>query len=72
VLKDEFEHFWDYKATWAAERFLKHWTTTALKSRLQPIRDFVKTIRSHSHRTLPYIGSRLTNAIAERVNRIIT
>ena len=23
VLKDEFEHFWDYKAPWAAERFFK-------------------------------------------------
>jgi transposase len=71
VLKDEFEHFWDYKATWAAERFLKRWTTSALKSRLQPMRDFVKTIRKHSHRILPYIGSRLTNAIGEGVNRII-
>ena len=24
-LKEEFEHFWIYKATWAAERFLKNW-----------------------------------------------
>ena len=24
-LKDEFEHFWRYKARWAAERFLKKW-----------------------------------------------
>jgi transposase len=71
VLKDEFERFWDYKATWAAERFLKRWTTTALKSRLQPMRDFVKMIRKHSHRILPYVASRLTNAVAEGVNRII-
>jgi transposase len=71
VLKDEFEHFWDYKATWAAKRFLKRWTTTALKSRLQPLRDFVKMIRKHSHRILPYVISRLTNAVAEGVNRII-
>lgn len=71
VLKDEFEHFWDYKATWAAERFLKRWTTTALKSRLQPMRAFVEMIRKHSHRILPYVSSRLTNAIGEGVNRII-
>ena len=45
VLKDEFEHFWDYKATWAAKRYLKRWTTTALKSRLQPMRDFVSGFR---------------------------
>ena len=35
-LKEEFEHFWDYKATWAAERFLKHWTKSALLSRWSP------------------------------------
>jgi transposase len=71
ILKDEFEQFWDYKATWAAERFLKRWTTTALKSRLEPIRDFVRTIRKNYHRIIPYVESRITNAIAEGLNRII-
>ena len=71
VLKDEFVRFWNYKATWAAERFLKYLTTTALKSRLQPMHDFVKMIRKHSQRILPYIGSRLTNVAAEGINRII-
>ena len=71
ILKDEFEQFWDYKAPWAAERFLKRWTTTALKSRLEPIRDFVKTVQEHWHRIIPFIESRITNAIAEGLNRII-
>ncbi len=71
VLKDEFERFWEYKAPWAAERFLKNWTTTALKSRLEPLRKFVKTIRKNKHRLLPFIESRLTNATAEGLNRII-
>jgi transposase len=71
VLKDEFEQFWEYKALWAAERFLKNWMTTALKSRLQPIRDFVQTLKRHQHQILPYIGTGLTNAIAEGLNRII-
>ena len=71
VLKDEFEHFWEYKAPWAAERFFKRWTTTVLRSWLEPMRNFVKMIRKHSHRILPYIGSRLTNAVAEGINRII-
>ena len=71
ILKDEFEQFWDYKAPWAAERFLKRWTTTALKSRLEPIRNFVKTVREQWHRIIPFIESRLTNAVAEGLNRII-
>ena len=71
VLKDEFEQFWDYKAPWAAKRFLKRWMTTALKSRIEPIRKFVQTIKKHIGRIIPFIGSRLTNAIGEGLNRII-
>ncbi len=71
ILKDEFNRFWDYKAPWAAERFLKRWGTTALKSRIEPIRKFVKTIRKHQHRILPFIGTRITNAIGEGINRVI-
>ena len=71
VLKDEFEHFWEYNAPWAAEKFLKRWTTTALKSRLEPIRDFVKMLRKHMHRIITFVESKLTNAMAEGLNRII-
>jgi transposase len=71
VLKDEFEKFWDYKAPWAAERFLKGWMTTALKSRLEPIIKFVKTLKRHYDHILPFIKSHLTNAVAEGLNRII-
>jgi transposase len=71
VLKDEFEHFWEYNAPRAAERFLKRWMTTALKSRLEPISVFVKTLKKHMHRILPFISSGLTNAVAEGLNRII-
>ncbi len=71
VLKDEFEHFWEYNAPWAAEKFLKRWTTTALKSRLEPIRDFVKMLRKHMHRIITFVESKLTNAMAEGLNRVI-
>lgn len=71
VLKDEFESFWEYKSCTAAAKFLKRWETTALKSRLEPIRAFVKTLRNHKDNILTFIGSRLTNAVAEGLNRII-
>jgi transposase len=70
-LKDEFEQFWDYKAPWAAERFLKSWTTAAMRSRLEPLKKFVRTIRRHFTEVLAFVGSRLTNAIAEGLNRIV-
>jgi transposase len=70
-LKDEFEQFWEYKAPWAAERFIKHWMTSALRSRLDPMRKFVNTLRQHYDGVLAFVGSRLTNAIAEGLNRIV-
>jgi transposase len=71
ILKDEFEQFWEYNAPWAAQRFLKRWMTTALRSRIPSIRTFVGTLKEHAHRILPYINSRLTNSIGEGLNRII-
>lgn len=70
-LKEEFEHFWDYKATWAAERFLKHWTKSTLLSRLEPMRKFVHTLRRHQEAVVAFIDTRVTNAIAEGINRIV-
>lgn len=71
VLKDEFEHFWQYGARWAAKRFVKQWGTSALKSRLQPIQNFVTMLRKHLHRILPFIDKPITNAKSEGLNRII-
>ena len=71
ILKDEFDRFWDYKAPWAARSFLKRWGTTALKSRLEPLRKFVTTIRNHSEDIITFVECRITNAVAEGLNRII-
>ena len=70
-LKDEFEQFWEYKAPWAAERFVRRWMTSSLRSRLKPLRKFVNTLRQHYDGVLAFIGSRLTNAAAEGLNRIV-
>jgi len=45
--------------------------TTALKSRLESIRKFVKTLKKHMSRIITFIECRLTNAVAEGLNRII-
>lgn len=70
-LKDEFEHFWRYRARWAAERFLKEWTTAALRSRLEPLRRLVNTLRKHAAGITAFVDTHLTNAAAEGLNRII-
>ncbi len=70
-LKDEFERFWNFKATWAAERFLKIWTKSALLSRLEPMRKFVTTLRKNQDAVVAFIQTGVTNAIAEGLNRIV-
>ena len=71
VLKDEFEQFWEFSNISKAEEFLDSWCKTANRSRLESIKDFVKTIRKHKCRLLPFIETHLTNAAAEGINRII-
>jgi transposase len=71
VLKDEFEAFWDYKCSVAAESFFKGWITAALRSRLKPMREFAFTLRRHALHILPFVKTHLTNAVSEGINRII-
>ena len=40
-------------------------------SRLEPLRKFVHTLRRHQDAVLAFIGTRVTNAIAEGLNRIV-
>jgi transposase len=71
VLKDEFNRFWDFSYKTSAENFLKHWMTTALKSRIPSLKKFVETIRFHFDNIMPFIDRPLTNAVGEGINRIL-
>ena len=42
-----------------------------LKSRLEPLRKFVTTIRKHSEDIITFVECRITNAVSEGLNRII-
>jgi transposase len=71
VLKDEFEHFWNYRYPRAAKAFLKRWMTAALKSRIASMREFVGTLRNHFENIITFIERPLTNAVGEGLNRVI-
>jgi transposase len=71
VLKDEFEHFWNYRYRASAEKFLKRWITAALRSRIPSLRRFVGTLRNHFENILAFIDRNLTNAVGEGLNRIV-
>ena len=71
VLKDEFEHFWNYSYRGAAEKFLRRWITAALRSRIPSLRQFVTTLRNHFDNILAFVDRNLTNAVGESLNRIV-
>ncbi len=45
--KEKFQLFWDYTSPKWAQRYLRRWCKGAMRSRLEPIKKFVGTIRSH-------------------------
>jgi len=71
VLKDEFEHFWNYNNKACAEKFLKRWITTALRTRIPSLKTFAHTMRKHFENITAFIDRNLTNAVGEGLNRII-
>ena len=63
LLKEEFQQFWEYDSpTWAG-KFLDQWCSKALRTRIGPIKKFVRTVRNHhelllnSFRTREHTGS---------------
>lgn len=70
VLKDEFEHFWNFTCRDTAEEFLKKWMTRALRSRIPSLRKYVGTLRNHYDNIVTFIDRNITNAVGEGLNRI--
>ncbi|MBT7914678.1 hypothetical protein HN588_12305, partial [Candidatus Bathyarchaeota archaeon] len=58
-------------ASSAAKRFLNNWTTAAMRSRLEPLKKFVRAVRKHANGILAFVETHLTNAVAEGINRIV-
>jgi transposase len=70
-LKDQFEHFWNFRAEEPAESFLKQWSTSVLRTRLEPMKKIGRTLRKYSSEIISFVHSQLTNAVGEGLNRII-
>lgn len=70
-LKDEFEQVWEFVYKGSAISFLQKWITTALKSRLEPIKKFARNARLYFENIVNFIDCHLTNAVSEGINRLI-
>jgi transposase len=58
LMREDFQRFWTYSsATWAG-KFLKDWTTRAMRSRLKPMKKVAKTLRNHKELILNWFHAK--------------
>jgi len=70
LLKEEFQRFWQYtSATWAG-KFLDEWTTKVMRSRLDPLKKVVGTLRNHRPLILNWFRAKRTvsSGVVEALN----
>ncbi len=49
LLKDEFQHFWQYSSPVWAKKFLKSWCNKTMKSKIEPMKKIAKMVRAHEN-----------------------
>lgn len=70
-LKEVFQLFWTYRQPRRAEQHLRKWMNSAMRSKLQPFKRFVRMVRSHLDGVLPWTKIRLSNGAVEAMNNKI-
>jgi len=73
LLKESFQLFWNYKSPYWAEWYLNKWCARAMRSRLEPIKAFVRTLRRHQPLIMNWFKAQkqYSSGIVEGLNRKI-
>ena len=58
LLKETFQHFWDYRSTGWAVAFLDRWCDQVMRSRIEPMKKVAKTLRAHRMLLLNWFKAR--------------
>jgi transposase len=71
LLKESFQAFWNYRSVYWARWFFRKWCTRAMRSRLDPIKRFVGTLRRHEELIMNWFRAKkaLNSGIVEALNR---
>lgn len=71
LLKEAFQVLWTYRSPYWARWYLKKWCFTAARSKLEPIKRFVKSIRKHEDLIINFFKAKgtLSSGIVEGLNR---
>lgn len=72
-LKESFQYFWHYKSAYWANWYLTKWCNRAIRSRLEPIKKFVKSMRKHKPLILNWFKAKkqFSSGVVEGLNRKI-
>lgn len=70
LLKEEFQQFWDYSSPAWAAKFLDAWCTRAMRSRIEPVKKFARTVRAHRQLLLNYFRAKkqFSSGVIEGLN----
>ena len=70
LLKEEFQLFWEYDSPAWAAKFLDAWCTRAMRSRIEPVKKFARTVRAHRELLLNYFRAKkqFSSGIIEGLN----
>lgn len=70
-LKESFQFFWTYTSPYWAEWYLEKWCARAMRSRLDPMKAFVKTIRRHQPLIMNWFKAKkaYSSGVVEGLNR---
>src|SRR5664279_399927 len=68
--REDFQEFYDLD-TGQAPGYLRRWCYGAKRSRLQPIKDFVKLVETHWDGIVGWHDSRISNGLLEGTNSLI-
>ena len=69
-LKEAFDGFWQYNSPHWAKWYLRKWCTRTMRSRLEPMKKFVNTLRQHEDLLMNYFKAKkqYTSGIVEGLN----
>ncbi len=69
--RDDFNGFYEKETAEEAETYLRRWCYGAKRSRLEPIKGFVKTVQAHWDGIIAWQQSRLSNGLLEGTNSLV-
>ncbi len=70
LLKEEFQLFWDYESPAWAAKYLDAVCVRAMRSRIEPVKNFARTVRTHRELLLNYFKAKkqFSSGIIEGLN----